>query len=388
MNKYLAAVLALAVLCPSAAAAQRKKKSDEKEFPRATAWVQNMNEVQQVDSGCFVYALPRTVLRLEVEVERRIFSAGPYAAYAEKYLGVTGVQTASSVRYNLSSAALSSYVEADVQHLYVVQPVGSMSFSFLKMTKDGLMLLPESFGQASAGRSVNAFTSADRPPLFTGMAVDAMFRTVKPKSKSKSKKIPVDTAEYENMSVEEVEVPASISQQPKTQAKTQEECASEVAQLIFNLRKRKYELITGEVDVAFSSNDGLKVALAEINRMESECLSLFVGKTVTQQATYSYDVAPTPAQESYDVFKFSPEQGVQGMDGRGRAIALELRSEGKYAAANVLPAKEDSSGFRVRLPDVAQVRLLDGKDELQRGRFWIYQNGKIVSIRVEHFLEK
>ncbi|MDR1022070.1 MAG: DUF4831 family protein [Prevotellaceae bacterium] len=379
MNKYLAVALALAVFCPSAAAAQRKKKSDEKELPR-TAWVQNMNEVQQVDSGCFVYALPRTVLYLKVEVERRIFSAGPYAAYAEKYLGVTGVQTASSVRYYLSSAALSSDVEADAQHLYMVQPVGSMSFNFLKMTKDGLMLLPESFGRAEAGSSSNIFGSADRPSLFTGMAVDAMFRTVK----SKSKKMFADTTEYEDINAEKVEAPASISQQ----AKTPEERASEVAQLIFNLRKRKYELVTGEVDVAFSSNDGLKVALSEINRMESEYLSLFVGKTVTQQATYSYDVAPTPAQESYEVFKFSPEQGVQDMDGKGRAITLEVRSENKYAAANVLPAREDSSGFRVRLPDAAQVRLLDGKDELQRGRFWIYQNGKIVSIRVEYFLEK
>lgn len=380
MNKHTAIVLALVFLC-SSVVAQRKKKNGDDEQPKFTVQVQSMDKVQQVDSGCFVYALPRTVLRLNVEVERRIFSAGPYAAYAEKYLGITGIQLTSSTRYYLSSATIDAYVEADVQHLYMVRPMDNMKFNFLKMTKDGLMLLPENFGQAAAGGSgsVSSFGLTDRP-LFTNMAVDAMFRTVK--KKSKSKKVEVDTSGLAENEVE-VELPVNIMQQ----AKTQEECASEAAQFIFNLRKRKYELITGEVEFAFSSNDGLKVALAEINRMESEYMSLFVGKMVKQVATYSYDVAPAPLQESYPVFKFSPELGVQDMNGQGRVITLEQHPEDKYAVAGISPAGEDNSAFRVRLPDVAQVRLLDGKEELQRGRFWIYQNGKIVSVRVEHFLK-
>lgn len=380
MDKHLAVTLALLFLC-SPMVAQRKKKNGDGEQPKFAVVVQNMDKIQRVDSGCFVYALPRTVLRLIVEVERHIFSAGPYAAYAEKYLGVTGVQMVSSTRYHLSSVALDAYVEADAHHLYMVRPLDNLKFDFLKMTKDGLMLLPENFGQATmSSRSVNTFGLSDRP-LFTSMAVDAMFRTVK--VKSKSKKVDADSLWLAENAVE-VEAPVSISQQ----AKTQEELASEAAQFIFNLRKRKYELITGEVDIVFSSNDGLKVALAEINRMESEYLSLFVGKTVKQAATYGYDVAPSPQQESCAVFKFSPELGVQDVDSQGHVVMLELRPENKYAAANVQPADEDSSGLRVRLPDVAQVRLLNEKEELQRGRFWIYQNGRVVNIRAEHFLEK
>jgi hypothetical protein len=382
MNKYLAIPLALAFLY-SPTFAQRKKKNDDEERPKVELRIQHMDEVQQVDSGCFVYALPRTVLRLAVTVERRIFSAGPYAAYAEKYLGITGVQMVNSTRYHLKSTALTSYVEADERHLYMVRHVGSLKFSFLKMGKDGLMLLPENFGYGKAANVGSVgFGAADWQP-FNTMAIDAMFRDVKQKSPPRK---PAGSSAAEETAAEEdeveVEPPVHISQQ----AKTQEERASEVAQFIFSLRKRKYELITGEVDIAFSSNDGLKVALNEINRMENEHLSLFVGKTVKQEATYAYDVAPAPLQPTCALFKFSAELGVQPLDGQGRAIALELHPENKYAAVGISPAEKDGSSFKLRLPDVAQVRLLDEKEELQRGRFWIYQNGTMVSIRPEHFL--
>lgn len=378
LNKYLAIPLAIAFFY-SPAFAQRKKKNGDDDRPKQELRIQSMDKVRQVDSGSFVYALPRTVLRLTVTVERRIFSAGPYAAYAEKYLGVAGAQKAGSTRYYLKSTELTSYVEADEQHLYMVRHVGSMKFDFLKMSKDGLMLLPENFGH---GKAVGAgsFGAADAQP-FTTMAVDAMFCDVKPKSPPK-KPAADPAAEEDAEEVAEVEPPVHISQQ----AKTQEERASEVAQFIFNLRKRKYELVTGDVDIAFSSNDGLKVALSEINRMESEHLSLFVGKTVKQVATYTYDVAPAPLQATCVLFKFSAEHGVQPPDGQGRTIALELHPEGKYAALAVAPAQADSTTFRVRLPDVAQVRLLDEKEERLRGRFWIYQNGAMVGIRPEHFL--
>ncbi|MDR3188654.1 MAG: DUF4831 family protein [Prevotellaceae bacterium] len=375
MNRYVALPLALAFLY-TPTFAQRKKKADDEVRPKAVLRVESMDKAQQLDSGCFVYALPRTVLRATVTVERSIFTAGPYAAYAEKYLGITGVQKVNGTTYSLRSAALDSYVEADERHLYMVHPADNMKFDFLKMSRDGLMLLPESFGHGGeSGESGEGFGAVDWQP-FTTMAVDAMFRDARQKSSTKK---PAGEAIVEEADTVEVELPVHISQK----AKTREELASEVAQFIFNLRRRKYELITGDVDIAFSSNDGLKVALSEIHRMESEHLSLFVGKTVRQTATYTYDVAPVPSQTSYVVFTFSAELGVQPPDGQGRAVTLEVLPEGKYAAVNITPPAEDVGGFRLRLPDAALVRLLDDKEVLQRGRFRIYQNGKMTLIRAK-----
>ena len=43
--------------------------------------------------GTVGYCLPRTTLTLTVTVERESFFAGPYARYAQKYLGIDAAQT-------------------------------------------------------------------------------------------------------------------------------------------------------------------------------------------------------------------------------------------------------------------------------------------------------
>ena len=42
--------------------------------------------------GTVSYALPQTTITMEVEAVREYFYAGPYAKYAEKYLGVQARQ--------------------------------------------------------------------------------------------------------------------------------------------------------------------------------------------------------------------------------------------------------------------------------------------------------
>ena len=51
-------------------------------------------------TGYVTYSLPQTVLSLEVEAVRETFYAGPYAKYAEKYLGIK--QAASSTSADCS----------------------------------------------------------------------------------------------------------------------------------------------------------------------------------------------------------------------------------------------------------------------------------------------
>ena len=358
-------VIAVVLGCQPALS-QRKKKADEEK--EKTVRVLSVDKQLQMDSGCFVYALPRTVFRLSVVAERDVYTAGPYAAYAEKYLGIPKVQTAGKTRYAIKRCTVETYHESDVRQLYVVQPSdNSMRFDFFKMTKDGLMLLADNFSQL-AGSGLRSFEAQAALPVFTNVGVESMFREVKP-----------DTADVE----EELEQIPMVSAQPKTQ----EERAAEAAQHLFNLRKRKFEMLTGDIDAVFSSNEALKVALAELKKLERDYLTLFVGKHVKTQAAYYYDVAPTEVIDSYPVFKFSEDSGVQSLDGQGRVITLHLQHEDKYASARISPTPKDDNAFKVRLPDVAQVRLLDGKDEIFKGRFWVYQSGKIVNVRFEQFLK-
>ena len=67
---------------------------------------------QKDPEGCLVYSLPSTVIRLEVEASGEHFYAGPYAKYAQKYLGVNARQT-DAVSYSVTSVKMTPCTEAD-----------------------------------------------------------------------------------------------------------------------------------------------------------------------------------------------------------------------------------------------------------------------------------
>ena len=67
------------------------------------------------------YSLPRTSLEFTVKAIRTDFTAGPYAAYASKYLGIE-VRTSSETSYVISEVKLRSYSEADPKARCCVSP--------------------------------------------------------------------------------------------------------------------------------------------------------------------------------------------------------------------------------------------------------------------------
>ena len=66
----------------------------------------------EAQTGAVVYSLPRTTVNVKVEARREAFTAGPYAAYAQKYLGVAA-RTQNGTTYTLLNITLTPYVEAD-----------------------------------------------------------------------------------------------------------------------------------------------------------------------------------------------------------------------------------------------------------------------------------
>ena len=97
--------------------------------------------------GSIAYCLPSTVINLEVEALREDFYAGPYAKYAEKYLGIK-VRQKDETTYQLLQINMTPYVEADHSERYALSvEKGKIDASFLKLSSAGLV----SFSDAVAG---------------------------------------------------------------------------------------------------------------------------------------------------------------------------------------------------------------------------------------------
>ena len=86
--------------------------------------------------GTVSYALPQTTITLEVEAVRENFYAGPYAKFAQKYLGVDARQEDQQT-CTLSAVKMTPVIEADQSNRYFVTP-DKNSMSFLSLTSHSM----------------------------------------------------------------------------------------------------------------------------------------------------------------------------------------------------------------------------------------------------------
>lgn len=275
------------------------------------------------------YNLPQTMITAHIVVEREVIKKGPYARFAQQYLGVIA-PLSDKESYAVTGASLSYREEADPSATYYA-PV-PVSLPELKIKPVRIMSAPENL-------------SAD----------DTAFM-----------KLPIDKINAAELSLESM--------------------AADAASKIFTLRKRRFDLVSGEAgENVFGA--GLPAAIAEIERLENEYIALFTGKQFTQRIEKSFDVVPQSGKTTVILCRFSAAGGLlPDNDLSGRPIVLELMPENS-ATDRVLPVRDSREKRPVmmtyRVPDNVKCRITDGNTVLGSGRIPVFQFGKIVEIPVK-----
>ena len=92
----------------------------------------------------YLYALPQTVLKVEVTLREERSIPGPYWEYAEKYLGLKEVVKKKGSRWSIWDVAIDSHQELDPQHYYTLNVLeGSFNGALLAPYLDqGVLLRP------------------------------------------------------------------------------------------------------------------------------------------------------------------------------------------------------------------------------------------------------
>lgn len=303
------------------------------------------------------YTLPRTVVTVTMVVEREVILRGPYAKFASQYLGISGAAMTDKQNYRIVDASLGYYEEPDpAQTYHLDQPVDAQSkaFHWLAVTPAQKPLLADAEYQGAAMGNNNPFTDVSLNPLYG------------------------TTTEQSGLAGEEGfgELPVNRTSAVE---KSTEQMASDAANAIFTLRKRRFDLVSGEMgENVFGA--GLSAAIQEMNRLEAEYLSLFIGKRYTQRIVKTYSVLPS-AKGAAVVCRFSPTKGiVPDTDLSGRPIVIETAAEpgaaeGGAAANAGGSSKKGAVSVRYRVPAVQVVKLVDGSDELARERVPVFQMG-------------
>lgn len=336
MRKTITTTLAALVLSTLAASAQASLGSDV--------------------SGTVSYALPSTVITLEVEAVVETFHAGPYAKYAQKYLGVEA-STKDASYAQVTNVKITPKVEADQSYRYQVT-LPSNGNSFLSLSSQGLVSTGVSAGDPSNWR----FPSAARNS-FSDKAINSNL-----------------TSESSTLYKREGSNQIAIQQDMVVQ-KSAETRAKEAAQTIVNLRNKKIEIATGDTDASFSG-EALGAALEEIDALEKEYLSMFLGYSEYQTQKMNYDVVPDPSLERqvYIAFRLSDSAGlVPADDVSGKPYALTLTPQ---AVASDQGYSTKGNVVYYRIPAVCTVELRDGSDVLIQSRMPVYQLGKVSTLTI------
>lgn len=300
------------------------------------------------------YALPKTTLHFEVEATLEKFYAGPYAKYAQKYLGTEARQQDENICH-ISSIKLTPCVEADQSARYTTSfsSKGGGMDSFLKLSTQGLVSVSDgNFGQESIWR-FPAVSKAD----FSDKGVSSNLTSE-------------STVLYKNVREQSAYNKVSV-QQNMVVAKSLEDKAREAAEMLINLRNTRVAIVTGDTDATYSG-EAMSAVINEIMNLEKEYLSLFMGYSDYQPQTGTFDVVPEAGTNMYIAFRASETGGLVSSDyATGKPYILEVNPEAVPAQA----ASRDRQAIRYRIPAVCSIKLMDGTKVLVQSRIPVYQMG-------------
>ena len=329
------------------------------------------------------YALPRNVVTIDISIIKTTHIAGPYAQYAEKYLGIKNAPQYNTINYEMSDIQINTYAEPDPEQYYFVD------LSKYKPSKKNQLLM--SLSNAGMIQDINDNS-------------DSIVRQEKRERLNKTKIDYTETFKYfaganlkervdtiiEKVNIDTLTIERRTYRKRLVE-KTLEEKAKEAADFIMKVKEQRFDIITGAQEVAYSEAT-IRAMNEELLKLEKDYMMLFTGITNKEIIHYRYSYIPEPQiyNASIPLFKFSKHAGVVDENFRGGQMvyihidrAKTTMNLEKFAGKNV-PENDEASGFYYRIPENARFSIIKGTETVAEASFLISQFGVTVALPPEN----
>lgn len=336
-------------------------------------------------NGGIYYALPRTVIRVNVNIVRIDSYKGPYSLFAEKFLGLEDFIQYDNTIYKIKDIDICSYTEPDPDHIYFVEIEDRDS----KRDKQIILFLDESgiiqaindehqpaepekykcagFESGVINSEINDYPEMIFSEFITNNYVET-FDTI-------TKVITVD----DTSTIEKKVLQSRMIE------KTLEQKAEEISQRIYRIQTERNNLLTGYQETAYTK-ESMQYMNDQLLSMETELLELFKGKSAKSEMVYSFKYIPVAdaTTESDIIFKFSETSGVlDRYSETGYPVKIELVSSGlskKIDESSARKAASSDEGFYYRIPEYSDVRIVYDDVTFAEMRMLIEQYGSLVKL--------
>lgn len=299
-----------------------------------------------------IYHLPRTVVKITVDAQYTQIVPGPYAKYADTFLGIAHVPTKEEQIWKLQEIHFNTFSEADPAQQY--QSLGEIG-SLVSLTNKGVI----------AGINTTAPTQTKELNYSSFVAP----------------KVKMPVTNFTNLTLNGRTYTVTDSTGTHVFQKTDKEMAEEAAQTIVDLRQQRYDLLAGALDSReITDAQSLQAAAEKLSKLEQEYLSLFIGTSYSASCSFTFDYVPTPADASGKVaFRFSKSKGpVPADDLSGAPIRVNINTP--QALAEGFGNAPSEYALYYRIPGKASLSLNYADKTLATVQLDLAQFGSIMPI--------
>lgn len=300
------------------------------------------NAVPNQNNGVF-YSLPSTMLKLDFTLLETENMEGPLSEYASTYF-----ESAEIVDYSETSYQL---LGVDMHVMTCADPNATFFVSFTS-------------GRGSVKTNFNILPNG----IISSVGIDNQVETVAAQETDETPAQVLDDNHF--MSI-------------MTNGKSQSMIAKDMADKIEEIRKAKFNLISGYYETALDPLTFQKM-YSELEAMEKEYISLFVGKRIVKQVVKSVYVTPSKEISTQTVAKFSDTEGLTvGTSGTGSPILVQTLSMNTTSNINTISQSAiESMSYEnkvfYRIPETANVKVMYNEKVLVEKREVVNQLGVLL----------
>ncbi len=331
--------------------------------------------------GLFYY-LPRKGIRLEITAEKIMKLQGPYANYAEEYLGIHDHIQSNSTTWCIKSIGLKVFDLPDPRQLYFA------SYDEKQSKGEGSLLLSLTRAGVLVGSELIRDPGGETGLKMTGQeeerkGVSEYFRYAADNNRYEDidtviRKISIDTLTIKD-----------ISFRTSMQAKSPEQKAAEAVEWIDILRENQHNLLIGYQEVPYS-RETIEFMYEKLQEMENEYLDLFRGKVITSTTVHFFTFIPEAgdADRSIPLFRFSEEKGITGLgESSGEPVHIKFLTLGKgkpledaVPDASGVGEEKEGQGFFYRVPEYTMISIRYADEFRDAMSVYMPQFGTVINL--------
>jgi hypothetical protein len=220
-----------------------------------------------------VYFLPKTAVRVTVQIEKSTYTPGEFCKYADRYLRLRNVSMTPSVTYRITGIRQEAAAVADSSKCFAVKFNPKSVAANIALSDDGVLL---------------AINAAPTPlPL-------------------QQKFVPSPRPEQVN--------PRQLMSEEILAAGSTAKMAELTAREIYDIRESRNLLVRGQADNMPKDGEQLNLMLSHLQQQDKLLTGLFAGTTVRDTTERAFTVVPDADMDKELVFRFSKRLGLVDKD--------------------------------------------------------------------------